>query len=72
MKTIYLVSADHVSPRFTFVNEAVEVSPSPGLPGRWYAWGKLGCSKDYTSPERAAAAMFHDNACTNVRVKVQS
>jgi hypothetical protein len=64
----YYVSADHVSSRFTFRNELVTVKESPGRPGYWYANGKLGCSKDYSSADRAARAMFEDNACTNIRV----
>lgn len=64
----FKVTASHVSPRFCFTDEIVRVKPSPGRDGFWYATGELGCSKDYSSPERAARSMFEDNACTNIRV----
>lgn len=64
----YSVTAKHVSPRYTFVGEIVEAKEAPGHDGYWYAKGSLGCSKDYSSPERAVRSLFEDNACTAITV----
>jgi hypothetical protein len=70
MKKIFLASADHKVARFTFREVMVDVKPSPGHPGFWYAWlPGLGCSKDFADPKSAAASLFHDHCCTNLTLK---
>lgn len=61
----YLVSADHVVPKYAFQDTQVRVVED-GEHG-FYATHALGCSKHYATAEQAAKAMFYDNACTNVR-----
>lgn len=65
----YTVSADHVSPRFTFVRHPAVAKEAPGRPGFWYATAdNLGCSKDYATADAAVRSLFQANACTNIRL----
>ena len=69
MNLRYTVSADHVSPRFTFVRHEAIATPSPGREGFWFATSDgLGCSKDYRSADSAVRSLFEANACTNIRL----
>lgn len=70
--THWAVSADHVAPDWRFADYPVEVRPDNQGDGsfRYYAKAaRLGCSRSYTTPARAIQALFHDHACTNIRIR---
>jgi hypothetical protein len=63
----YLVSADHVAPEYTFKDYEVKVHHTGD--NKYFATApKLGCGKDFSTPEEAAKYLFLINACTNIRL----
>jgi hypothetical protein len=62
-----IVSCKHVSPKYALDRATVTAKPAPGHAGYWYvSIPQFGCSKDYSSPERAVAGMLSDHACTDI------
>lgn len=69
----YLVTAAHVSPRFTFKDHPAQAKPAPGHDGYWFATSDgLGCSADYETPQGAVGSLFYMNACTNVVIREET
>lgn len=69
MNKLFHVTASHVAASWCFTDHPAIAKPSPGLPGKWYATSdRLGCSRDYDTPEAAVKSLFHANACSNVRL----
>ena len=71
---IYLVSADHVVERHACRDAVFKVSEYKHADGHvsYYASAaQYGCSKTYSSPERAIQGMLAEHACTNIRIGKQ-
>ena len=77
MHTYYLVTADHVSPAFACTNRRFRVSVAyaqNSVGGARFSASarRYGCSKDYSTPERAIRGMLEEHACTNVRITLDT
>jgi hypothetical protein len=67
--TTYLVTATHPHPDYTFDRTPVRVSQIHGGT-YWFAdHPKLGCGKDYATPEAAIKGLFADHACRVTRIE---
>lgn len=66
--TTYLVSADHVVPKYGCKDLPIVVT-NDGEYGFYANAPGYGCSKNYPTAERAIRAMLADHACTNVRMR---
>lgn len=68
--TNYFVTADHVSPKFACKRRpvrayrCVHASYSVQIDG-------YGCSKEYSSIEKAIYGMLQEHACTNIRIHAE-
>jgi hypothetical protein len=69
-RTEYRFSADHVSPSWRFDNEPITVFDGTDESGLVYysTHPKLGCSKNYKTPDEAIRGMVGEHGCTNIRV----
>ena len=72
MKTIFFVSADHVSPKFRAERKAVDVhrDGTAERPRGFFADATpYGCGKTYRTAEEAVRGLLSDNGCTNIRIE---
>jgi hypothetical protein len=64
----FIVSADHVSPKYQLHNATVNVQ-SPQRFLWWVHLSPYGCSKDYSHPRDAIYNLLRENGCTNIAIK---
>lgn len=66
--TTYIVTATHPHPEYCFDRTEVKVSQDAFDRSYYATHPKLGCGKNYGTPQQAIRALFNDHACSVVRI----
>lgn len=69
--TTYTFSADHVVAEYCFVNEPIRVGQDSFYGTYYAAHGKLGCGRNYQTPETAIRELVMAHGCYNVRIHAE-